>query len=583
MNLFTIFQSEILMSIHQLSEEGKLKENLVLDRITVEPPRDRTHGDISTNAAMILSKSLNMSPLAVADILLTKFKYLPGVDQATAVAPGFINFRMNKDFWQEHLRIILEQGTSYGDSTLGQGQGINVEYPSINPTGPLHIGHCRIAVVGDVMASLLAKAGYQVTRESYINDAGGQALHLARSLYARYLEALDEEVAAPAMYQGAYLIPVAQAMVKGEGRKWVDRPEEEWLDHFRAFAIEHMMEMIEKDLFRLGVKLDVYTSERKIVEEGKVDAAFEHLQKLGLIYQGILEAPKGKVIEDWEPREQSLFKSTLFGDDVDRALKKSDGSWTYLAPDIAYHYDKYRRGSEILIDILGADHIGYTKRITAAVSAISEGKAKVITRICQLVKFLDHGSVLKMSKRAGVFVTVEEAVAKVGKDAIRFMMMTRKNDAAMDFDFDHVISQSRENPVFYVQYAYARCHSIRRHLIQAFPDLDITSSALSQLNFDCFQEEADQELIKILAGWPRQIEAAAQSYEPHRIAYYLLEVAAAFHALWNKGKEELELRFIFPQDAAATQQRFALVWATVQVLASGFDVLGIDPLEELRA
>ncbi|MGI4851882.1 MAG: arginine--tRNA ligase [Janthinobacterium lividum] len=583
MNLFTTFQSEILMSIHQLSDEGKLQQNLVLERITAEPPREKSHGDISTNAAMVLSKPLNMSPMAVAEILLTKFKHLTGVDQATAVTPGFINFRMTKDFWQEHLRAILKQGLSYGDSMLGQGQRINVEYPSINPTGPLHIGHCRIAIVGDVMASLLAKAGYQITRESYINDAGGQALHLARSLYTRYLEALGQEVNEPAMYRGSYLIPVAQAMVKRDGDKWVGVPEEEWIEIFRAFAIDHMMIMIEKDLLRLGIELDVCTSERKIVQDGHVDAAFEHLKELGLIYQGILEAPKGKVIEDWEPREQSLFKSTLFGDDVDRALKKSDGSWTYLAPDIAYHYDKYRRGSEILIDILGADHIGYTKRITAAVSAISEGKAKVVTRICQLVKFMDRGTVLKMSKRAGVFVTVEEAVAKVGKDAIRFMMMTRKNDAAIDFDFDQVVSQTRENPVFYVQYAYARCHSVRRHLMQAFPDLDIDASALSQLNFDCFQEDADQDLIKTLASWPRQIEAAAQSYEPHRIAYYLLEIAGAFHALWNKGKEESELRFIFPQDAAASQQRFALVWATVLVLASGFKVLGIDPLEELRA
>ena len=581
--MFTTFQSEILMSIRQLSEEGQIKADLVLDRITAEPPRDKSHGDISTNAAMVLAKPLNMAPMAVADVLLAKFKHLSGVDQATAIAPGFINFHMKQDFWQEHLRIILRQGTSYGDSKLGQGQRINVEYPSINPTGPLHIGHCRIAIVGDVMASLLAKAGYQITRESYINDSGGQALHLARSLYTRYLEALGEDVAAPAMYQGDYLISVAQAMVKRDGRRWIGVHEADWIEIFRSFAIEQMMNLIQEDLRRLGVKLDVYTSERKIIKDGHVDAAFHRLQELGLIYQGILEAPKGKVIDDWEPREQSLFKSTLFGDDVDRALKKSDGSWTYLAPDIAYHYDKYQRGSETLIDILGADHIGYTKRITAAVSAISQGKAKVITRICQLVKFMDRGTVLKMSKRAGVFVTVEEAVAKVGKDAIRFMMMTRKNDAPMDFDFDHVISQTRENPVFYVQYAYARCHSIRRHLKETFPDLDIMSSTLSQLNFDCFQEEADQELIKILAHWPRHVEAAAQAYEPHRIAYYLLEVAAAFHALWNKGKEESELRFIFPQNAEVSQQRFALVWATALVLASGFNVLGIEPLEELRA
>ena len=582
MNLFSTFQTEILMSIQQLMAEGKLKDDLILDRITAEPPRDTSHGDISTNAAMVLAKPLGMAPLAVADLLLAKFRNLPSVAKATAVAPGFINFHMKKEFWLDHLRLILKHETSYGDSTLGRGQRVNVEYPSINPTGPLHMGHCRIAIVGDVMASVLSKAGYTVTRESYINDSGGQALHLARSLYARYLEALEEDVAAPAMYQGSYLIPVAQAMVAQEGRRWVGLPEEEWLEPFRAFAIEHMMGLIEKDLERLGITLDIYTSERKIVEEGKVEEAFQRLQEMGLIYQGILEAPKGKIIEDWEPREQSLFKSTLFGDDVDRALKKSDGSWTYLAPDIAYHYDKLCRGSETLIDILGADHIGYTKRITAAVNAISQGKAKVVTRICQLVKFLDQGTVAKMSKRAGVFITVEKAVAEVGKDTIRFMMMTRKNDAPMDFDFDQVVAQTRDNPVFYVQYAYARCHSIRRHLVNAFPDLDITSSTLSRLNFDMLEDDSDQELIKILANWPRQVEAAAQAYEPHRIAYYLLEVATAFHALWNKGKEDTELRFIFPQNAAASQQRYALVGATALVLASGFNVLGIKPLEELR-
>lgn len=582
MNLYTLLRTDILASIEQLMREGKLSPSLTLNRITTEPPRDPSHGEISTNAAMVLSKEAGMEPMAIAELLLGKLRFLPSVQEATAVMPGFVNFRMNPGFWLERLREILRSGLAYGDSEMGQGRYVNIEYPSVNPTGPLHMGHCRISVVGDVMASLLEKAGYRITRESYVNDAGGQALQLARSLYARYLEALGEDAPEPAAYKGAYLIPVGKEIAAREGARWVGLSEEDWIEDFRALAVEDMMKLIREDLARLGVHLDVYTSERRLVAEGKVEEAFQHLQEQGLIYQGILEAPKGKIIEDWEPREQVLFRSTDFGDDIDRPLKKSDGSWTYLAPDIAYHYDKYRRGFSILIDILGADHGGYVKRLGAAVNAMTQGDARLVVRICQMVKFMDQGTVLKMSKRAGVFVTVREAIEKVGKDAIRFMMVTRKNDAPMEFDFAQVIQQSRDNPVFYVQYAHARCYSVLRHLRETFPDLDISSQTLARINLDTLMNEDDQALIRILASWPRQVEVAAEAFEPHRIAYYLSEVASAFHALWNKGKEDAELRFIFPDNPEVTQQRFALVWATAIVLASGFKVLGITPVEEMR-
>ena len=583
MNLFTLFRSELIAVLQSLIEEGVLPSSLNLSRVTAEPPREASHGDIATNSALVLAKEANQSPLALAQILLPHFKTLPNVEEVSIASPGFINFRMKPDFWLRHLKEILKTGMTYGDSSVGQGKSVNVEYPSVNPTGPVHMGHCRISVVGDVMAALLKKAGYTVTREFYINDAGGQALQLARSLYVRYLEALEKEAPEPAAYPGDYLKQPGKEIAQRDGEKWVGVPEEVWIEVFRSFAVEKMMVLIRQDLELLGIHLDVYTSERQLAAEGKVDEAFRFLESQGLIYRGILEAPKGKTPEDWEPREQTLFKSTAFGDDSDRPLKKSDGSWTYLAPDIAYHYDKYKRGHEILVDILGADHGGYIKRITAATHAITQGKAPLIVRICQMVRFMDQGTILKMSKRAGVFVAVRDAVAKIGKDAIRFMMVTRKNDAAMDFDFEQVVSQSRENPVFYVQYAHARCYSVRRHLKETFPDMDLAPEALAQLSLEALKDTVYLDVIKILADWPRQVEAAAEVFEPHRLAYYLSQVAGAFHALWNKGKEDAELRFIFPEDAALTRQKFALVWGTVLVLASGFKVLGITPVEEMRS
>ena len=582
-NLFSHFRQNILMALTTLMEAGKIPKGLDLNRVTCEPPRESHHGDISTNAALSLAKEVGQPPLVLADLLKETFKTLPHVVELNIAAPGFINFKLSTGFWQEQLKTILKTGKDYGASMLGQGQMVNIEYPSVNPTGPLHVGHCRVAVVGDVLANLLAKSGYKVIRESYINDAGGQALHLARALYTRYQQALEQDVDEPDFYKGDYLIPLGKVMAAQEGNRWLDQPEEEWIEMFRAFAVDEMIMNIKISLAQLGVHLDVYTSERQIVLDGKVEQVFAHLEKLGLIYEGMLEAPKGKVIEDWEPRVQTLFKSSAFGDDTDRPLKKSDGSWTYMTPDIAYHFDKFQRGAAILVDILGADHIGYVKRLTAAVAAVTERQATLIVKICQIVKFLDQGQVLKMSKRAGVFVTVEEAIEKIGKDAIRFIMLTRKNDATLDFDFSLAVQQSRDNPVFYVQYAHARCHSIMRHLKQSFPDLDVQAQTLADLDLSSLTEADDQQLIKILAGWPRQVEVAALAFEPHRIAYYLSEVAGAFHALWNKGKENTELRFIFPHDPVTTQQRLALVWATALVLASGFDILGITAVEEMRS
>ncbi len=581
MNIFNTYRHHIIEALQQLSAMGQLPSGLETAKVVAEPPREAQHGDIATNAAMVLAKPSNMNPKALAELLVTKLCQLPGVAAADIAGPGFINLRLAPTVWCQELKDVLKSGVHYGDSTMGHNQRINVEYVSANPTGPMHIGHCRGAVVGDALANLLIKAGYQVTKEYYINDAGNQANELARSAYNRYLEVLGHPPYKETAYGGAYLIPVGKAMAEKYGASLVGKPEEEWLDEVRAFGVEAMMAMIRKDLDDLNIKMDVFTSERALVEAGKVEAAVARLEQLGLIYQGILEAPKGKIIDDWEPREQTLFRSTQFGDDVDRPLKKSDGTWTYMTPDIAYHYDKHQRGADILVDILGADHGGYVKRISAAVKAISEGKAEVIVRLCQMVKFLDRGEVLKMSKRAGVFVTVADAVERVGRDALRFMMLTRKNDAPLEFDFQQVIEQTKDNPVFYVQYASARCYSVLRHAAEAFPHMDLSAPAFAAVDYS--YDDADVlALIRHLAAWPRTVESAAEAYEPHRIAYYLHELASHFHALWNKGKENAHLRFIDPDNPMQTQQNLGLVRAVLCVLTSGLEVLGVQPLEEMR-
>lgn len=577
MDLFAYLRDEVIAVVKKI-----LSDCLSFDRITCEPPRDSSHGDVATNAAMVLAKGTGLAPRALAEKIIEGMAEHPYIEKADVAGPGFINFTLKSSFWIERLKDILKDPTHYGESTLGKNRRVNIEYVSANPTGPIHMGHTRGAVAGDVLANIYERVGYQVTREYYINDAGGQADQLARSLYSRYCEILGKAYEGPAAYRGEYLIPVAQELAERDQEKWVGLPEEKWLASFRQFAVSEMMTLIRDDLALLSIHQEVFTSEKELVEQGKVEKTIDHLDRLGLLYRGILAPPKGKPLEDWEPREQLLFKSSQFGDDTDRPLQKSDGSWTYFTPDIAYHYDKFQRGADLLIDVLGADHAGYIKRITSAVKAVTQGKADIKVLTCQLVKFIEGGRELKMSKRAGTFVTVREAIRKVGKDAIRFMMVWRKNDTPMDFDFQAVVEQSKENPVFYVQYAHARCHSVMRHVRDVFPDMDLSPASLLPLPLAGLANEDNLNLIRLLVSWPRQLALAAEHAEPHRISYFLYEVASAFHALWNKGKENAELRFIFPDQEAHTKERLALVAATAILLKSGLSMLGVTPLEEMR-
>ena len=474
-------------------------------------------------------------------------------------------------------------GKNFGDSAMGAGARVNVEYVSANPTGPMHVGHGRGAVVGDALSSLLAKAGFAVAREYYVNDAGAQIDILARSLHLRYREALGEPIGAipDGLYPGEYLIETSQKLVERDGRKWLARSEGEWLAPLRDFAIAEMMALIGGDLALLGVRHDRFVSERALVTAGAIGECLAALDGRGLIYTGVLEPPKGKLPEDWEPRRQTLFRATEFGDDVDRPLKKSDGSWTYFAADIAYHRDKFRRGFANLIDVWGADHGGYVKRMQAAVKAVTGGEAALDVKLCQLVNLYDKGVPVRMSKRAGTFVTLREVIDEVGRDVFRFIMLTRKNDQALDFDFAKVTEQSRDNPVFYVQYAHARAASVMRHAAEAFPGDDLSDTALAETPLDRLADPAELALIRRLAAWPRLVEGAAEAHEPHRIAFYLQEVAAEFHMLWNKGKDAAELRFILASDPALTRARLALVRAVAIVVASGLAVIGVVPVEEM--
>lgn len=584
MNIYTFFQNELIQILKSLGKQQGWSENIDYTKITVDPPRDESHGDLATNAAMVLAKEVMLTPPALAKLIQEALKGHPHIHTTEMAGPGFINIKLHRVFWHNQLKNILALNHAYGTAQQPTGIAVNVEYASVNPTGPLHIGHCRVAIVADVLANILEKMGHTVTREYYVNDSGGQARELTYSLYKRYLELLGLPFEELGAYQGTYLIPVAQELIDRDGDRWAHVEAFEWYEPVRAFAMERMMARIKKDLASLGIHHDIFSSEHALIQTGKVDQAFETMEKLDLIYQGTLEPPKGqKPPEDWEPREQTLFRSSAYGDDMDRALKKSDGSWTYFANDIAYHFDKFNRGSSILIDVLGADHVGYVSRITAGVKAITNNKAKAVVKLCQMVRFIDGGQVLKMSKRAGVFVTVDEALDKVGRDVMRFIMLTRKNDAPLDFDFDKVIEQTKDNPVFYVQYAHARCHSIRKHLTATFPELDLTPERLSTLDLDAyFRDEDEKSLIKYLVLWPRTLEMSAIHYEPHRVAFYLNDLAARFHSLWNKGRDHDELRFVDPENAILSHHRFALVEAVRIVLAAGLSVMGVKPLEELR-
>ena len=581
MNVFSQFRQVVLEGIATLVTQDVLPDNLDTSRVTCEPPKDTSHGDIATNAAMVLAKAAKVNPRQIAEQLVQILQQNTYISTCDVAGPGFVNLTLNEGYWRDELKEGLQEGLAYGDSTMGGGKRVNVEYVSVNPTGPMHIGHSRVAIVGDVLVSLLKKAGYDVTKEFYINDAGAQTIALAQSVYQRYLEALGHPIDEIGTYPADYLIPVGKALADKYGEEWVDAGEDQWLPVFRAFAIDQMMDLIRKDLDLLKIHHDVFRSEQAVIDEGGLEKSFAELDQKDLIYIGQLPKPKGKVIDDWEPRDLTLFRTSQFGDNQDRPLKKSDGSWTYIMGDIAYHRDKILRGFDIIIDVLGLDHVGYVKRVKAAVSALSDEKVEIDVSLCALVKFIDRGEVIKMSKRAGTFIPVDEVIERIGVDATRFMMMTRKNDIPLDFDFAKVVEQSKDNPVYYVQYAHARTCSISRHVATTFPGLNLESNEVSKANLNVLTAPEDIAMIKILAQWPRQVEIAAQAREPHRLAYFLFDVAAAFHGLWTKGKDDAELRFIYPDDEEKTYAKYALVLAARNVIASGLNVFGVQPVEEM--
>ena len=581
MNLFAEIRSLVIDSLQQMQAQGDLPDGLSFDAVTVEPPRDAAHGDMATNAAMVLAKPSSCKPRDIAQRLATLLSADPRLASVEVAGPGFLNLRLASTLWADVLRAILADPAGYGRATVGAGIKVNVEYVSANPTGPLHVGHTRGAVFGDALASMLDFAGYDVTREYYINDGGAQVDVLARSVYLRYLEAHGQEVAfEDGTYPGDYLIAVGQALKEKVGDSYLGKGEQVWLEDVREFSTLAMMELIREDLLALGVKMDVFYSEKSLYGTGLIEAAIEDLKSKGLIYQGVLEPPKGKKPEDWEPREQTLFRSTDHGDDVDRPVQKSDGSWTYFAPDIAYHYDKVQRGFDQLIDVFGADHGGYVKRMKAAVSALSNDKTSLDIKLTQLVKLFKNGAPFKMSKRAGTFVTLRDLVDQVGADATRFVMLTRKNDAPLDFDFDKVMEQTKENPVFYVQYAHARICSVMRKAQLA--GVAVEDAVLKAADFAGLTDAAELTLAAKLAEFPRLIEIAARSNEPHRIAFYLYDLASEFHALWNKGNEQPELRFLQEGNLATSQAKIALIRATAVVISNGLGILGVQPAQEMR-
>ncbi|HET7716354.1 MAG TPA: arginine--tRNA ligase [Bauldia sp.] len=585
MNIFQDFTNRIKTIVQTLPGAEQLS-TADIARIIVEPPRDPSHGDLACNAAMVLAKPLATKPRELATRIGMGLARDRDVETAEIAGPGFVNIRLQPAYLQRALASLIADGEAYGRSRAGEGIKINVEYVSANPTGPMHVGHCRGAAFGDALANLLAFAGHEVTREYYINDAGAQVDVLARSAFLRYREALGEEIGPipEGFYPGDYLKPVGEALAREHGSQLLAMPESEWLPIVRGTAVGMMMEMIRDDLKALAIEHEVFFSERSLTagEPNAVAAMIAALRAKGYVYQGRLPPPKGQVPEDWEDREQTLFRATAFGDDVDRPLVKSDGSYTYFASDIAYHYEKFRRGFHSMIDVLGADHGGYVRRMQAAVKAISEGTAELDVKIVQLVRLFRAGEPVKMSKRAGEFVTLREVVDEVGPDPIRFMMVFRKNDAPLDFDFQKVTEQSRDNPVFYVQYAHARTCSIFRQAESEMPDADTSVTALRRAPLDRLADAGEMALIRRLVEYPRVIEAAAAAHEPHRVAFYLHDLASEFHAHWNRGKELPQLRFINPADSESTLARLALVHATKLVLSSGLAILGVSAPEEMR-
>ncbi|MEM9723891.1 MAG: arginine--tRNA ligase [Pseudomonadota bacterium] len=595
-NVYRRFRAHVLDAVAALAEEGALPKDLATTAVTVEPPKDPTHGDLATNAAMVLAKPAKAKPRDIAEALAARLETLREVHSAEVAGPGFLNLRVDPAVWRGAVSAALKAGSDFGRATLGAGRRVCVEYVSANPTGPLHVGHTRGAVFGDALANLLAFSGWAVTREYYINDAGAQVDVLARSAYLRYREAHGEVVEIPeGLYPGDYLAPVGVALKEQYGDRFMAVPEEAWLPEIRAFAIDAMIGLIREDLTALGVRMDRFFSEKSLYGTGRIEEALQRLRSQDLIYEGVLEPPKGKVPEDWEPREQTLFRSTAHGDDVDRPVMKSTGEWTYFAPDIAYHYDKIERGFDLLIDVFGADHGGYVKRMKAAVSALSAQKTPIEIKLVQLVKLFKDGAPFRMGKRSGAFITLRDLLDEVGADVTRFVMLTRKNDAPLDFDFAKALEQSKDNPVWYVQYAHARIASTLREAAKEFsPGVEgsgagagfaegpLTDAALSAVDLTPLDAPGQVTLMRKLAEWPRQVEAAAGAQEPHRIAFALYDLASALHAHYHEGKGDPGLRFHVKADLAASLPRLAMIRAVAVALDAGLNILGVTPLEELR-
>jgi arginyl-tRNA synthetase len=577
MNLFAHFQTAARNELSAMMAAGELPSSLDLSRVTAEPPRDVAHGDVTTNAAMVVAKAAGKAPRILAEVLAKRLAQQLDVLSADVAGPGFINLRLRETFWPKILEAILAKGEHYGRSDLGKGNKTNVEYISANPTGPLHVGHCRGAVFGDALAALLEVTGYEVSKEYYINDAGAQVDTVARSAYLRYQEALGADIGEipSGLYPGEYLIPVGQALAAEHGKNLLTMTEEQWLPIARNKAITMMMELIKNDLASLKIHQDIFFSEKSLHDSGEVRDTVADLRKRGHVYEGRLPPPKGELPEGWEDREQTLFRTTEFGDDIDRPLLKSDGSYTYFASDVAYTRNKIQRGFKELIYVLGADHGGYVKRLEAVASAIAgPGKVDVIVRLCQLVKLFRNGEPVRMSKRAGEFVTLREVVDEVGADVVRFMMLFRKNEAPLDFDFAKVTEQSKDNAVFYVQYAHARVCSVLRN------GAELDRGAVNY-DFSLLIDEAERHVVRRLAEYPKMLEGAALAHEPHRISFYLYELASDFHSLWNKGKESPQLRFIVKNELILTDTRLAFLRAIRYVLGNGLRILGVNPVEEM--
>jgi len=562
--------------LDELVAEGHLPADASRKAVSVEPPRDASHGDLATNAAMVLAKAAGTNPRALAGLIGPKIEALPGVVSAEIAGPGFINIRLAEDSWRDELVTILSEGERYGLSTVGNNERVNVEYVSANPTGPMHMGHCRGAVVGDALARLLEAAGFRVTKEYYVNDAGSQVDTLARSAHLRYREALGEDIGEipEGLYPGDYLKPVGADLAAEFGDRFVGAPESEWLELFKRKTVAAMIELIKHDLGLLGIHHDIFASEAELQASGGVEAGLETLRAKGLVYEGLLEAPKGETPDDWEPVELTLFKSSQFGDDQDRPMKKSDGSWTYFGADAAYHLQKAQKADH-LVNIWGADHAGTVKRVQAAVKALTDGRVDLDVKIIQMVKLLRAGEPIKMSKRAGNFVTLADVVREVGKDVVRFMMLTKRADTPLDFDFAKVVEASKDNPVFYVQYAHARISSLKRKAADAGVSLDARAD-LSLLDGE------ELALVKLASQYPRVIEGAAMAHEPHRIAFYLYDLAAALHALWNRGNDDTDRRFLIESKPELSRARLELARGIGQVIKNGLSLMGVEAAEEMR-